>query len=106
MPFTFLAHQAAVLPLKIARPAWFCGWALVFGSMAPDFEYFARGEPWSTIGHTLAGQFTLCLPATLLLVLFFRRAVTWRSVPSALLGSGSHVLWDGFTHEHGFVAER
>jgi hypothetical protein len=131
MPFTFLSHQAVVLPFKIARPAWWNGTALVFGSMAPDVEYFLRGEPYSAYGHSLLGQLTFCLPVTLLLVLVFRGIFagpvgahfpatgfpslasiprTWRywllAVPSALVGSGSHVLWDGFTHREGIVARR
>ena len=68
MPFTFLSHQAAVLPLKCAAPWLFCGTALVIGSMAPDLEYFLYGRPHRTIGHEVLGQFTFCLPLTLLLV--------------------------------------
>jgi len=75
MPFTFLPHQAAVLPLKLARPHWFSGTALVFGSMAPDLEYFVRGEHSRTFGHTMVGQFTFCLPLTLLLVWLITRVV-------------------------------
>ena len=66
MPFTFFAHQAAVLPAKLARPHRVSGTALVFGSMAPDFEYFLRGYPMGSFGHTLPGQFLFCLPLTLL----------------------------------------
>jgi hypothetical protein len=66
VPFTFFAHQAAVLPAKLARPHRVSGTALVFGSMAPDFEYFLRGYPMGNFGHTLAGQVLFCLPLTLL----------------------------------------
>lgn len=134
MPFTFLAHQAPVVPLKLVRPAWFSGVALVIGSMSPDFEYFLRGEPISTLSHTLAGQLVFCLPMTVLLVLLVervlaptlpghlpelgpfhvrdfaalsntRRSVTgWLKVTaSAVVGSISHVFWDGFTHGHGWA---
>jgi len=65
MPFTFFAHQAAVLPIKMARPRAVSGTALVVGSMAPDFEYFLRGYPSGEFGHTLAGQFLFCLPLSL-----------------------------------------
>lgn len=135
MPFTFLAHQAPVLPLKILRPTWFCGTALVVGSMAPDIEYFIRGEPLSSVSHTVVGQLLFCLPATVLLTWLVQRViarplalqlpdlgplhlhdygtiddmtegrVTWLSkvAPSALVGSFSHVAWDGFTHDYGWA---
>lgn len=136
MPFTFLAHQAVVLPLKAWRPRWFAGTALVIGSMAPDFEYFIRGTPRSTVSHTLPGQVLFCLPITLVAVYLLRRVVAvplfsnlprvgpldttafarlgagenpgyWRrAVVSALIGSGSHCLWDGFTHSYGWFVLR
>ena len=39
---------------------------LVIGSMAPDFEYFARGKEVSRISHTLPGLAIWCIPVTLL----------------------------------------
>jgi hypothetical protein len=68
MPFTFLSHQAAVLPLKMAAPRRFSGTALALGSMAPDLEYFVRLRPHRAISHTLAGQIVFCLPVTLALL--------------------------------------
>src|SRR6476660_6269644 len=66
MPFT-LAHPVAVLPfVRRLRLDTTC---LVIGAMAPDFEYFARGEQVSTISHTLRGLLIWNLPATLLLAL-------------------------------------
>lgn len=137
MPFTFLSHQAAVLPLKIARPAWFCGVALAIGSMAPDLEYFIWLRPYRSISHTLKGQVLFCLPVTLLLVWLVTRVLArplgkylpdvgpfhlrdfgvlaeeakssayWRkAVPSAFIGSFSHIVWDGFTHQHGWFARK
>jgi len=134
VPFTFLAHQAPVLPLKLARPSWFSGTALVIGSMAPDFEYFLRGDPTSTLSHTLLGQVVFCLPLSLALVLVVERLLAptvpqhlpdlgvlhvrdygalahkrrglggWLVVAtSALIGSFSHIAWDGFTHGHGWA---
>ncbi len=133
MPFTFFAHQAVVLPLKFARPKWFCGTALVFGSMAPDAEYFLRGRTYSGISHQMIGQVLFCLPLTLLMVWLFRRVMVvplslhapslgpfklreyavlgakepagyWRRAAfSALIGSLSHVVWDHFTHVYGFA---
>ena len=39
MPLTFPTHAAAVLPLKLWRPRWFDGVALVTGSAAPDVTH-------------------------------------------------------------------
>ncbi len=137
MPFTFLAHQAVVLPLKMWRARWFSGTALVIGSMAPDFEYFIRGRPIGTYGHTTLGQLTFCLPLTLVLTWLVTRIVArplgahlpdfppfhlrdyalagarsgtasyWLAVvPSALIGSYSHLWWDWFTHDYGAGVKR
>src|SRR4051812_47997245 len=115
-------------------PACFSGIALVLGSMAPDFEYFLRGDPISTLGHTLLGQVVFCLPLTVLLVAIIERVIAptlpghlpdlgpfhlhdyaalantrrgligWlKVVTSALIGSLSHIGWDGFTHGYGWA---
>ena len=75
MPLTFLSHQAVVLPLKLAAPQRMSGTALVLGSMAPDIEYFARTYPGATISHTWPGQFTFCLPVTLILYWLVTRII-------------------------------
>jgi hypothetical protein len=136
VPFTFLAHQAPVLPLKLAKPRWWSGTALVLGSMAPDLGYFATGHTDFEFGHTLAGQLLFCLPVTLALVWLLRRVIALplaanvpdlaffhlrdygvlgdgakpvfsvKEVASALVGSLSHVALDAFTHEHGWVVDR
>ncbi len=128
MPFTFLAHQAPVLPLKIWRPQWFSGAGLVLGSMAPDFEKFVRGDVNSRFAHTLLGQVVYCLPVSVLVYLLLTRVVAaplarfapdlgvlrvrdyarvlaarrqerWATfAASTLVGSFTHVLWDGVTH--------
>jgi hypothetical protein len=134
MPFTFLPHQAAVLPLKLARPRWFSGTALVFGSMAPDLPYFIFGRSLRDLGHSLPGQLLFCLPAALFLTWVFRRWLARPlalhlpeggeyhlreyhllgggmdgryaafAAPSALVGSLSHIVWDSFTHASGWAA--
>jgi hypothetical protein len=74
MPFT-AAHPLAVLPLvrwRVLDPT-----CLVIGSMAPDFEYFARGEQLSTISHTLRGLWMWNLPVTLLLAALYHAVVKW-----------------------------
>ncbi|MEJ8546022.1 DUF4184 family protein [Brevibacillus borstelensis] len=72
MPFTF-AHPAIVLPLRGVRRFSFL--ALVFGSMAPDFEYFLRLQPYSSVSHTWAGLFLFDLPMTFLLAVLFHGIV-------------------------------
>lgn len=130
MPFTFFAHQAPVLPLKTARPQWFDGTALCVGSMAPDLGYpiglWVEGQT-----HSAIGLLTWSLPATLVIcwairrwvaatafahvpdtparlhslrVLGLRRPPWWQTVTSALVGAGTHVLIDAFTHRTRFGA--
>ena len=129
MPFTFLAHQAPVLPLKLWRPRWFSGAALAIGSMAPDFDKFLDGPDASRYGHTLAGQVVYCLPLSLAIYWLLTRVAApplarflpdlgpfhlrdyaaslaaarprgewWLVAVSVLVGSVSHVAFDGFTH--------
>ncbi|MDP4013047.1 MAG: DUF4184 family protein [Candidatus Nanopelagicales bacterium] len=47
MPLTFGSHQAVVLPLKMLKPRWFDGTALVIGSMAPDLFFLTHGTAWA-----------------------------------------------------------
>jgi hypothetical protein len=128
VPFTFLAHQAPVLPLKLWRPRWFSGAGRVIGSMAPDFEKFIGGANAGRDAHSLAAQFTYCLPLSLVIYWLLTRvaapplarflpelgALRLRDYPtvlaadrrrewlcvavSILIGSTSHVAFDGFTH--------
>ncbi|WP_400163463.1 DUF4184 family protein [Brevibacillus sp. TJ4] len=72
MPFTF-AHPAIVLPLYRLRSFSFT--ALVCGSIAPDFEYFLRMQPYSVYSHTLAGVSYVDLPIAFLLAILFHRIV-------------------------------
>jgi hypothetical protein len=67
MPFTYLPHQAAVLPIKLRLGRLVAGTALVAGSVAPDVEYFLRGRPLGTWGHTAPGQLFWSVPVALLL---------------------------------------
>lgn len=131
MPFTFFAHQTAVLPLKWLRPRWFDGTALCIGSMAPDFAYALESTPFAIGSHTLPQQLTWTLPVTLAMTWLVRRTIalplgsnlprvvtslgeqlralsasrpSWpRTTLSALLGGASHVFMDGFTHQHGWA---
>ena len=104
---------------------------LVIGSMAPDFEYFARGElAGSGFSHTFAAIALWGVPVTLLVATLFHRVVLWPAllaapatlrvaprgwpgplsiatlgslIVSAALGDLTHVLWDGVTHAEGVV---
>jgi len=132
MPFT-PAHPAIVLPLLKKRG--FSALGLVVGSMAPDFEYFFKMKVNSVHSHTLAGLFYFDLPVAFLLAWIFVKVVKTNlltNLPpflqrrlhpmvelhvstvfgrwfvfacSALLGSMSHLLWDGFTHNNTFFVK-
>ena len=128
MPLTF-AHPAAILPLsRKSRYIHFS--ALVLGSMAPDFEYFLRGQPMGEIGHTLTGFIWFNLPLVALIYVIYRTYVhhilfdhlpIYLQAPyttrkdsnrllkvvvfcySALFGMLTHVVWDSFTHLNGYM---
>jgi hypothetical protein len=101
---------------------------MVLGSMAPDFEYFLRGNPIGVYGHTLLGAVLLDLPLAAVVWLIGRHIVfepvtpylpgflqitgigeTERFRPlslllfiySALAGIFTHMAWDSFTHVNG-----
>lgn len=104
---------------------------LVIGSMAPDFEYFVRGELVGRFGHTLVGVAGWGVPVTLILAALYHFVVKWPalvaapaaftrtfgrpwgaswSVPgiaslviSAAIGDLTHLLWDGVTHANGVI---
>lgn len=132
MPFT-LSHPAAIIPFARQRLVLS---ALVVGSMSPDFLYFINLAPRGQFGHTPAGVFLFCLPSGALALWLFHTLMKWpllslcpqalqerlmgpaqgfafRStsrqlliVLSILIGAGTHLLWDGFTHEHGWAVSQ
>ena len=59
MPATFPSHAAAVLPLKLWRPRWFDGVALVVGSMAPDTHSAAGLLLGSVLTRRRQGESTM-----------------------------------------------
>ncbi len=108
--------------------------ALIIGSIAPDFEYFVRFTGQDRALHKLPGLLLFTLPlAFLALVVFqvvlrkpmisllptglFRRVSQiddFRWVPlrrqlllwfSLCIGIGSHLVWDSFTHDSGWLVE-
>ena len=128
MPATFPSHAAAVLPLKLWRPRWFDGVALVIGSMAPDLGYPLAGWVSLPDTHSAVALLWWNLPVTLVVSALVRISAPgvavhlparWFALPdygalrrtshrwyvtvcSALLGALSHELWDGFTHNPQF----
>ena len=124
MPLTFPAHQVAVLPLKLWKPRWFDGTALVVGAGSPDlFNAFAPIDTFDS--HHVDGVL-LAIPFTVLYSFILRRFAAdglFGSLPdlrplrlrhyrvlklgrprllvtslSALMGVLSHILVDSFTH--------
>lgn len=128
MPFTF-CHPAIVIPVA-RRTNWLS--PLVIGSMSPDFLYFLNFSTGHHFGHTFTGIFLFCLPASLSVLWVYHRWLRQSvlallpfglsggleresntfSVDSltrllqviALIGVGaaSHIIWDAFTHQHGW----
>lgn len=129
MPFT-LSHAAAALPFRRTRLVLS---ALVVGTFAPDIEYFIRMRPGGGYGHTIPGAFLMSLPLGLITLWLFHRFVKrpavllmppglesridpyageFRFFPWArfaaicvamLIGIATHILWDSFTHHHGWT---
>ncbi len=123
MPLTFPSHPVAVIPLKLWRPRWFDGVALVIGSMTPDFAYVFDGSglPVWPFSHQLAGLVGWCLPMAFVGSWLVRRAAPvmaahlpsggwlalrdygslgashhrwWITASSALIGASSHLALD------------
>jgi hypothetical protein len=134
VPFT-PAHVLAVLPGIHARRALHLDpTCLVIGSMAPDFEYFARGALVGSLGHSLIGIAVWGVPVTLAVAVVFHQLVKWpvllvgpssltgvfappwragrtlggalSAIASAALGNLTHVVWDSATHSDGAIVRR
>ena len=129
MPFP-LAHPAAVLPLRRYCPRYLSFPALVVGSLCPDVGYLLSRYNVEMYSHRWVGSFTFCLPVGLLIlgaIYLFRWPVIGLLserrrrmflplcqsripsllviVVSLLLGTWTHLLWDSFTHPHGWLVE-
>jgi hypothetical protein len=133
MPFT-LAHPAAILPLRGLR--YLRTVPLIIGAMTPDLPYYvpARFGLIRPETHSVTGSFTTCLalgyaalacvfllrrPLTALLSArarwlyltalapFNRRPLEWALASvSIILGVWTHLLWDSFTHNDGWMVRR
>ncbi|REF98998.1 uncharacterized protein DUF4184 [Asanoa ferruginea] len=92
---TFPAHPAGILPLKLWRPRWWDGMALVLGSMSPDLAYLVDGSglPVWPFSHQLVGLVGWCLPITLIGCLLVRRAAP---VVAAHLPAGGRFAFDDY----------
>ncbi len=125
MPATFPAHQGIVIPIKLRWPDRVDATALCVGSAAPDLAY-PLGAWLNRQSHTAVGLLVWAVPITIIITTILRRGAasgifaclpdlgplrlrsyrvlsTRRPGPlttlaSAIVGSGSHVLIDGFTH--------
>jgi hypothetical protein len=125
MPLTLPTHPVAVAPLKLWRPGWFDGVALVVGAIAPDVAYAADGYGVTIHSHALSAAVWWAVPVTLVGAWLIRWAAPtvaahlpagrhlalrdygalgavrhrwWVTVWSAALGALSHLVWDAFTH--------
>jgi Domain of unknown function (DUF4184) len=107
--------------------------ALVVGSISPDLHYFVALSSDARPSHTLAGAFYICLPSALAVLWLFHRvlklplislAPAWHQqrlarfatpfkfgpakrfafiLGSLMTGIFSHIFWDSFTHDYGFM---
>jgi len=133
MPFT-LAHPAAILPLRGLK--YLRTVPLIIGAMTPDLPYYVPASfgLFRPETHSVTGSFTTCLvlgyaalgcvfllrrPLTALLSArarwlcltalapFSRRPLEWALAPvSIILGVWTHLLWDSFTHNDGWMVRR
>ena len=130
MPLTFPAHQAGVLPLKIWKPKWFDGLALVVGSGSPDLFLTLDSQPGFR-AHGVSGVLA-AITFTIVYSTLFRRYAAdglFGSLPdcgplrcrsyrvlrvgrprllvtafSAFVGVLNHIFIDSFTHADRFAA--
>jgi hypothetical protein len=133
MPFT-LAHPAAILPLRGLR--YLRTAPLIIGAMVPDTPYYLPGKLQHLLPemHRFSASYTSCLalgyallaalyllrqPLTALLSArarwlylsaltpFRHDALEWLFAAVAiLLGAWTHLLWDSFTHQDGWMVRR
>jgi hypothetical protein len=128
MPYT-ISHAAAVLPISPWLVRLRILSATVIGSLVPDLGHLMPVYPSRVITHSALSLVTFSLPLGLLCYWLFQRLMKtpllsllpdqaymrWRpfAAPAALnsprqwllaaggvlVGAGTHLAWDGFTHE-------
>jgi len=134
MPFT-LAHPAAVFPLA-QKPLQFSALvAGSVAPDLPYFMALTTSAGLGRFSHSATGSVFFCVPAGMLLLWLYHRVVKrplMRLVPathrqlfpaavrfafgpasnavwivlSILIGAWTHLIWDAFTHPHGWAVER
>lgn len=127
MPYP-IAHPAAVLPLLAPMGRRAVPSALVIGSIVPDLWYFVPFVARDA-SHSAAGLLWFCIPIGLVAYLLFHLLLKqplvallparlapfaleripqrpWAAVLLCLLvGAATHVAWDSFTHEEGWIVQ-
>lgn len=127
MPWIVPSHQAPALILKLWKPRWFSGLALVLGTIAPDLEFIVQMDGKWYVGHTVLGQLYFTVPVVIGLYLLCvdllipwglmylpeggplywhslarqkrPEGVEWLGVAfSGFVGGLTHIFLDGFTH--------
>jgi hypothetical protein len=126
-----LAHPAAAIPFTKVKLIFS---ALVFGSLSPDFGYLINWHS-AFFMYTLPGLFLFDLPVGLALLWIYQTFAKWPLLSllpaglqrrlydhargftygplkrfglillSLLAGSTTHIIWDSFTHEYGWIVE-
>jgi hypothetical protein len=127
-----IAHPAASIPFAKAGMVFS---ALVIGSISPDFGYLVP-MPTPYFMYNAAGLFLFDVPVGLVLLFLFHSLVKWPLLSllpeglqnrlykhaqgfsfaplkhfglillSLLVGSLTHIIWDSFTHEYGWIVEQ
>jgi hypothetical protein len=127
MPLTLPTHPVAVVPLKLWRPTWFDGVALVVGCVAPDLPYAIDGYGITVHSHAWHALLWWAIPVALIGSRVVRWAAPtvaahlpaggplrlrdygvlgsvrprwWVTAWSGVLGAASHIVWDAFTHPY------
>jgi hypothetical protein len=125
MPLTLPTHPTVVVALKLWRPRWFDGVALMIGAVAPDIAFAADGYGVTIHSHAWHAPLWWALPLALVGTGLVRWAAPtiaahlpaagplalrdygvlgktrhrWQvTTVSALVGAVSHICWDAFTH--------
>lgn len=131
MPIT-ACHPAVAIPF---RRLGLVLSALTIGSMTPDFEFFLSLSDGKAIGHTIPGIFLFDVPVGLITLLLFHllikfpllsllshsiqsrlysSASNFRFFPfsrfcliilSLIIGAGTHLFIDAFTHADGWFVQ-
>lgn len=134
VPFTF-AHPAAVVPIHNRWKRWLALAPLAVGSMVPDAGYYLPlPDSFKAVAHTALGTLYSALPVGIVVLLIFywvapevvfllpsphreallrkieKPTLSLRNASMAVcaiaIGAETHVVWDSFVHQDGWVAER